>query len=195
MRPRALTPIFAALALAITAPTPAAAQGHDSPGQSIQVHGHWIIEVYDGDELVERREFENALTSGAPELISDIFSGDASVGSWIILLEPFCHVSDGSVVGCGAGATATSPTDGDYAGALVLEAAHTISSDGSLSDPSLQIQSVRTSLYVCDATTAPGDCTDTTSNTTFTERTLDTAIPVEIGQDVSITVIISFTSG
>ena len=131
---------------------------------------------------------------GASEVISDIFSGDASVGSWEIKIGQGCGVDNGSIRPCPSDAAVTSPSDGNHAGPLVLQAGYTISDDGSVPDASLSISSVQTGLNTCDAATAPADCGETTPRT-FTARTLESAIPVEGGQDVDVTVIISFSSG
>lgn len=196
MSVRTLITGLTAMALsAVAVPHAVNAQDHGSvPGQSIQVHGHWIIEIYDGEELVERREFENALSNGADVLIADILSGEASVGSWIVVLGNDCSVYGGSTYSCNLPATATSPVDGDHAGALVLEAATTITTDGSLSDDALALHNVSTAIGTCGPGTAPENCTETESGG-FTHRVLETPIPVEPDQDVNVTVIISFASG
>jgi len=57
-------------------------------GEGIQVHGDWVIEVRNEDgSLAERREFENALSGGGQALLTQSLARTASPGVWGIVLN------------------------------------------------------------------------------------------------------------
>lgn len=72
---------------------PAQAAEAAKPGNDgIKIHGHWVLEVKNPDgKLVERREFDNSLVTGAPgtggapwptgeQLMAALLSGNATAG-------------------------------------------------------------------------------------------------------------------
>lgn len=180
------------LALAILTPNPVWAQNADEglASEGISVHGHWIIEVYDGSHLVDRREFDNALAAGGDIFLADLLSGENSIGTWFIVVgDNICDLGDdGSPDLCTVVAAVSSPDLGGDSGQLRLEAFLTAELDGS-------ITSVRTKGALCSPDTAPSGCiTDQIiSSPAFTEKSLASPIDVVAGQRVSVTVIISFT--
>jgi len=55
--------------------------------EGIAVHGHWVIEVRNADgSLAERREFENSLTSDGKQTLRQLLLGDYSIEGWCIML-------------------------------------------------------------------------------------------------------------
>jgi hypothetical protein len=56
------------------------------PSEDIKVHGHWVIEVHNGDgSLASRQEFENSLAAHGQELLAAILA-KATVSNWYIYL-------------------------------------------------------------------------------------------------------------
>lgn len=155
----------------------------------------------DGDALVERHEFRNALTSGGAERLLSVMAGAQSAGSWLIGLDAEFESSGGTVTctlfeqyaqgGCFpvvSGDQVTLPTTGENAGALVVES--TRSND----DGSLTISGVATGLQRCANSVTPEACTqETPSWGLITERTLDTPVTATAGQEVRIQVVISLS--
>jgi hypothetical protein len=81
---------------------PAKAAETAKPGSDgIKIHGHWVLEVKNPDgKLVERREFDNSLVTGAPgpggapwptgsQLLTALLSGNATAGDpAIVFVSP-----------------------------------------------------------------------------------------------------------
>lgn len=56
--------------------------------EGIQVRGHWMFEVFNPDgSLASRKEFDNALTTGA-RLLATLLTRSAQMGEWGIALYP-----------------------------------------------------------------------------------------------------------
>lgn len=80
----------------------------------ITVHGHWVIEVRDPDgRLVQRRDFENLLTSTGAQNLPLFLSGWEVPGGWYITLTDPNDTTTGSPC-------AGSPNPGYPAGACYL---------------------------------------------------------------------------
>jgi hypothetical protein len=74
---------------------PAAPAGQSAPkGQSegIKVHGHWTIEVKNPDGTVaSHREFENAISTVGPDILTGLLSGEYVTGGfYVVLYGPLC---------------------------------------------------------------------------------------------------------
>lgn len=187
-----------AIVVTILAGSPAMAQAEDGgpTEEGIEVHGEWIIEVYDGAQLVERREFANALTPTGATRISRILASLESAGEWWVGVRVgICEYFEVQHYGsCYEGLDWSAddvnvPDSGDNAGKLVItKSLVPVAGETGAFD----LEGVATALGFCDNTTDPGSCT-TGTNTRLTEKTLATPITVEPGQTVNITVIISFT--
>lgn len=194
------------LLVALVFPSGARGQDHatEPAAEGIQVHGHWIIEVYDGNQLIERREFENALESTGSATISELLAGESSVGTWLVHISNDVCASDadGSPVVCNlvpegddcsyCGApshtlSVSTPESGEDAGKLILEGSFTADFDDA-------IEIVSTDVGPCSASTAPSDCSDINleNGRGFTERFLSSPISVKAGQLVNVRVEISF---
>lgn len=195
MRTQAVRAGLLAIVVTLFAVAPAVAQeGPSTPAtEGIQVHGHWIIEVYEDGKLVKREDFKNALSPPAPALLSNLLTSEASSGNWNIGVET-CGIQNQVERSCSLEATAQSPTSGDNADAVVLTASTTIFDDGSIPGATLEIRSVGTGLGACDSSVPPAECDNQPSSSQgFTNKTLASPIAVEDGQEVNVTVIISFT--
>jgi hypothetical protein len=174
------------------------ASAQAGPSEGIAVHGHWVIEVRErSGTLVTRRAFENALTPVGPQLIAEILSGWVTVGAWTVLLTTAsgtppcpggCSITEPNVP-AGAGATSYNLAKGTQDGPFKLVGNVTALSNG-------VIDKVATSAMRCARTTSPQDCSQRLSAfRRLTEATLATPIEVVAGQQVLVTVEISFTSG
>jgi hypothetical protein len=115
-------PASAAKPTAVAAPLSApsvAKPPSNTPHEGIKVHGHWTIEVRNPDgSLVKHVEFENSIcptqtvngatVPGGALTLSQLATGQASIGSWFIILgdstavntapgvPPGCYSTDGS---------------------------------------------------------------------------------------------------
>jgi len=191
-----------ALALFLFLAVPGAAQqatesGAGQPSEGIQVHGHWTVEIYEGDVLVERYEFENALTAEGAARILSVLAGTATPGPWQIGIAAEWVSPSGTVTcppfeigyqgGCfptNVTAAVSLPTSGENAGGLVLEQSFE-NTEGTLT-----ISEVRTGFLPCDSATAPDDCTGLGANTvTATSQ----SISAEQNQTVQIQVVITLS--
>lgn len=172
--------------------------------EGIAVHGRWTIEVRDPDgTLVERREFDNALATQAPALLAELAAGSRTSGIWRIDLaggsgnnpcaggaSP-CFIVETAAGGSGSTfptLTVSVPSSGPNSPKLVLSGTATAQHDS-------QILLVRTSLGHCDPTVAPStDCVG--SNMSFSPMTaavLSPAVSVVSGQQIQVTVVITFS--
>lgn len=193
-----LTAVFALAAV----PAGAAAQAERAPAPEtvqptgIEVHGHWVIEVRDPDgSLVERREFENALTADGGAALAKLLARTASTGKWVVNFgtnsgpcsgNP-CHIIES---GSSWADSFTDPaTNLDVVagadGTLTLSGSETVDDDGT-------IDFVTTNLGTCGANTAPDAC-DVDTSYVFTQKTLETSVSVSANQVVSVTVTLSFS--
>lgn len=56
--------------------------------EGIAVHGHWIIDVKNPDgTLASHREFENAIASTGPDLLTGLLSGQYTSGGFYVILR------------------------------------------------------------------------------------------------------------
>lgn len=168
------------------------------PQGGIKVHGHWVIEVRDPDgKLVERREFENALTVDGRNYLASFLRRASTPGSWAILvfdgLCPDVSTSVCVILESGASypvAAITFPNLQLSAGtnsSVVLSGSLTASAGGSLS-------SVATQVGACGPATAPQSCgSGFVGGLSFTGRQVSPPVAVQQGQIVQITVTLSFS--
>jgi len=187
-------------AVAIYSPTWSVESGGGTQ-EDITVHGHWMIEVSNPDgTLVERREFDNAFDTqyGAINL-ARVLTRQRTVAYWQIELtslnfEPYfmyniqeandpttpAHNSKNLVVEL--------IESGDDAGTIVLSGIATAHQDG-------KISYVSTQLLAVGPDNAPSDTsfTGTIWGSNFTKFTLSPGVDVTEGQQVAVTVFISFS--
>lgn len=196
-----------------------AADGANSDGLNpgIHVKGNWSIEVRDRDgSLVERRDFENELVSSGSFLLAELLASSTAAGNVVVDVSgdsPPCTklTGGGDPIGCTIIETSQDPNasfenfpnltkevpdSGDNSGALVLDGSFTAQRD---SDVSI----VEAGLYdTCVPDRAPANCTyeegtNSTGGRTLTSTTLEEGSntpPVDVseGQQVNVTVVISF---
>ena len=180
-----------------------------APREGIKVHGHWTIDVRNPDgSLASHTDFENALVAGSGDkALSWLLARSNSTGHWRIAVsgdagpmcvEPYgpenCEIYEPNVTGSNSNLTVSSPATGDNANKLVLNGHFTAGVNGSFTR-------VDTYLTLCSATYAPGAGCDEPGQTRdygsitvpFTHKTLDPGVAVAPGQQVQVTVVISFS--
>jgi hypothetical protein len=65
-----------------------AAQAPKGAGEGIKVYGQWTIEIRNRDGSIARHvEFENALTSEGPAILSGLLFGSLVPGSWALVVD------------------------------------------------------------------------------------------------------------
>ena len=174
--------------------------------EGITVHGHWTIEISDPDgELVERREFDNALVPGGLVALAKVAAGLQTSGVWWVDLDHGgspgkpcaggaspCRIIESAAGGGGhifPTLTVSVPDTGPNTGKLVLSGTATADND-------TVISFVQTTLSLCDPAAAPStDCIggSNVGNFTFTQATVSPAVSVVSGQQILATVVITFS--
>lgn len=193
---------FLAVLLASLAPGTAAAQEPAAPpsadgvDEGVAVHGHWTITVRRDGELVDRWEFENALANGGQRQFSELLTRQVTAGFWIILVQAdgsgsLCANNDfvlGDDTDCAiseAAAELTVSATADHT--VLLVGSDTVQRDGNL-------EGVHTFQHRCLESVAPTDCQTSAPNTQgqITIATLNPVIPVQNGDQIDVTVELSF---
>jgi len=176
-----------------------------NPSQDIDVHGHWIIQVFDPDgELVSRNEFDNFLASRIT--LAMILSREKTVGNWSVLVSGphgdsfsrdmrpcvICEPSDPQTDPYHYFPNLTVTREATTTGRdkLVLSGRMTVEIDGSVGE-------VFTRLSTCDPTVSPADCPGSASvsrggDFTGTYLPMGSRIPVTAGQEILVIVEITF---
>jgi hypothetical protein len=180
---------------------PAASQS-DGVDEGIQVHGDWVIEVRNADgSLAVRREFENALQSVGSHYLTRLLDRSASMGAWAIgvygnpgpcgALNPsdYCVIREtagGALTGIpGTHFTPLSISNSQNPNEFILQGNFDAPDDG-------QIETVQT--FGCISLPPnldPGQCNNAAG--AFTSTTLNAPVNVLAGQQVLVTVRISFS--
>jgi hypothetical protein len=203
--------VAAAVALVVAAALGAFASGGRAAAGAgadrITVHGHWTVVVRAGSgKVVGRYHFHNDFvtsigSSGGPAAFAGILSGGSAPGAWDVSISGsgcpasngnFCQMFEpGSNPSFFASPpdtknlTVTVPTSGTDAYKIVLQGNVDATDDGSIGQ-------VATGLQKCPATAAVGaDCN--IGYNEITSRTLSSAISVLAGQNISVTVKLSFS--
>jgi len=161
----------------------------------VTVHGQWTIVVRNKQHrIVARRHFENALTSSGAAVLARLLSRGSAAGSWGV------NIGFGAIVDSINTASdsppfyknlvVTAPTTGPDADKVVLSGTATPSADTT-------INNVDTYLGECTGPATAGCVSPASSQ--FTHKALDglngdpSAVPVAAGQQVSVTVKLSFS--
>jgi hypothetical protein len=161
----------------------------------VTVHGQWTITVRNKHhKIVARRHFENALVPSGAAVLARLLSRASGAGSWGV------NIGFGAIVDSTNTApdsppfyknlTVTAPTTGPDANKVVLSGTATPSADTT-------INNVDTYLGECTGPPTAG-CTSPASSQ-FTHKALDglngdpAAVPVAAGQQVAVTVKLSFS--
>ncbi len=192
-----------------------ASQPGDAPGatsEGIAVHGHWTIEVHDTDgALVERREFENAITLFGRKSLAAILSRNAGPPAWGILLHtnipdtgPCDTVLDAVGADCviveasGSGGLSTWP-NGIFFKTLTISPAPatfglaTLTLQGTAIAKTNGAIDVVKSLICISFTPLSVDPTTCNNSDEFTAKALATPVSLSTGQQVLVTVTIDFS--
>jgi hypothetical protein len=189
-----LVTVLAVLALAV-ALVPSGASG--GPDESIGVSGHWVIEVRDPDgTLVTRREFHNAL-NGAGRL-SEHLRGVLTPGPMRVVLSCLsspcvapcpgrCSITEARAVGTATSSLFKNLTVTPLSTGYELRGFAVASADG-------EIERVLTFVGVCPPTVAPASCTVSQEAFSLTATNLSSPVPVASGQQVLVTVSVSFAT-
>jgi len=178
-----------------------------SPSEGIAVHGHWTVNVLNADgTLAEHREFENTLAGEGKGLLTDLLARVITTGRWSIELfgtgsNP-CKVSSGGADACHICESAYPDSKTSIFKNLTITRVGTtdnakiiLSGTATIAIKTV-ISSVTTSLEYCDATFSASDCVRslaTIRQYQLTYTVLSPTIAVDIGQQVQVTVEISFS--
>jgi hypothetical protein len=197
-------PMVASAAIAPAVQEPTSAPG--APQEGINVHGHWTIVVTNPDgSLAERREFDNALIATGARALAMVLGRLNSVGGWGIHLlsnageEVFL---DASSIPISYGflyessntltfpyvfktLTVSVPTTGENMNKLVLSGTATAQRDG-------KIKAVYTRQTLLNSSLPPAS-SYSGWDIMVTETTLASPVNLLAGQQVSVTVVISFS--
>lgn len=175
-----------------------------SPQEGIKVHSHWLIEVRNPDgTLASRREFDNTLTSQGATVLASILARKDTVGDWVIRLIGTSSAAQPCLQGptpdsCVVAESKIAPKfpPGTSANLVVATTANLLSVQltGSVTaQRDGNVGSVTTTLFLCDAF-APATCLGTeTLSVTFTQASVTPPQPVVTGQQIQVTVTISFS--
>jgi hypothetical protein len=190
-------------ALNAVSPVAASAAPSGAPQEGIKVHGHWTIEVRNPDgTMVERREFDNALflPTGSMGLARVLGRADSVKGWWIVLFadqtvnSPFLHPGGVIVEATNEvpdpdyfkNLTLDLPTSGANANKLVLSGTATADRNGN-------IQDVRTAFDTEALPSAAPPYMYPGNTRNFTRTVLGNPVNLIAGQQVIVTVVISFS--
>ena len=196
-----------AAAPAATSSALAAAVSSDKgPGQEgITVHGHWTIEVRNPDgSLAERREFENALVGGGDFALSALLSRNNSMGPWAITLtatsmdksafqdedgEPwYGYIFENTYL------VETAPYDFKTLTVSQTTSPNTVVLSGTATaQRNGNIDRVGTMLFLLNKSLPPSNDYSALDKHPFTGTTLADAVNLTAGQQVAITVVLSFS--
>jgi len=170
------------------------------------VHGDWVIEVRNADgSVAERREFQNALFGSGKELLANVLARQHFLGAWGVYTggnpdpctflgaeaECLVHENIGTAYQNFGGSekfptltVTTDPPPCCTGTTLVLQGNFVASRDGSLSY-----------VYTGVCYTVPANLDPSICNTTkiVTSTTLQSPVNVVAGQQVLVTVRISFS--
>jgi hypothetical protein len=161
----------------------------------VTVHGQWTIIVRNKHhKIVARRHFENALVPSGAAVLARLLSRASAAGSWGVNIG-FGAIVDSTNTASDSppfykNLTVTAPTSGPDANKVVLSGTATPSADTT-------INNVDTYLGECTGPPTAG-CTSPASSQ-FTHKALDglngdpAAVPVAAGQQVAVTVKLSFS--
>lgn len=190
---------IAALALVLSACSGTVETSASGPTEGIQVHGDWVIDVYNADGTLDRHiAFENALTGDGEAFLATVLGRTASVGEWTVRLDDTtatadvcgtlgspgkCFISQ-TITGAGRFTNLLVTVDGST---VVLSGSATASNDG-------KINRVATFLGGCGPTVPTDTCV---SDPTFTTASFTGAnvgdFLISAGQQVQVEVTLSFS--
>ena len=192
-----------AMASVLIAQTPPNASSHPvpaaraaAPGNAIEVHGHWIIDVRNPDgSVASHNDFQNALVTSGQQVLSYLVSG-SSIVTWDVRLRsssldltgpcsPNANDSSCYIVGPGSALPTLNPGAPNLftTGAFARTAAGTLEITGNAT--AAAAVSIGYVESIAEATGGLGV-------QPFSARALNTPIQVAIGQKLYVKVIVSF---
>ena len=202
MEPRADAPLAAAVQPALAQPEQATTS--DERADGIKVHGHWTIAVLDGDgSVVDSRDFENALTLSGSQGLGLFVGRQNSVGFWAAGTQP-CTFS-GNPTACDIDEPAYGPSNPAQFPTLQVSVptsgadAYRLRLTGSATAQNASsIDAVSTLVSFCPIGTASPTLAQCNSWAVFSSKTLSAntstpPVPVQAGQQIQVTVVISFS--
>lgn len=205
-----LSKFFALITVFLLASTLKLSAQENASIEGIQVHGHWTITVKNQQgKVIEKREFENSLSNNGSQNITEMMAGEFTFGAWSISTNSMnsqndicqgedangnptpsqCIISsyDSSQNFVFNTLNISTPNSGDNANSLVLTGNFTAAYDGNIGH-------VHSIFHRCDSSTSPDNCTTGSGGQyAFTSKTLDSAVSILANQQVSITVVLSFS--
>jgi hypothetical protein len=163
----------------------------------VTVHGQWTILVRNKQhKIVARRHFENALVTTGAGTIAQLLTGNVVAGSWGVNVTFGAIIDQYNVSPDGApfykNLVVTAPTSGPDANKVVLTGTATPSADTTITN-------VDTYVGTCPLPSNGAHCTNVPASPGFTHKALDgvggdpAAVPVAAGQQVAVTVKLSFS--
>jgi len=167
--------------------------------EGIKVHGHWVIEVREPDgALVSRREFDNSLTSIGQLQLVDFLSRTLAVGLWQVNLigspSP-CDDFTGQAGICKV-LEANAPDAGPdkFKNLIVKDSgASLILSGNAIAARDSLITSVVTFHRECLLSEGTGCTINLLAGAAFTSSAVSPSVSVIAGQQIMVTVTISFS--
>ena len=172
------------------------------PSEGIKVHGNWVIEVRNPDgALVTRREFQNALNSlFGPQSLAGILARQKTPGLWVVKLgsDPVAACStplfpcviaesgDNTTAETNLFKTLTVNVSGANSEKVELKGSATAANTAF-------ITSVSTFISECPPTTPPATSCQPVASGIFTGTGISPGVPVSPGQQIQVTVTISFS--
>jgi hypothetical protein len=187
----------AAVSVAVVSASSHSAGTVSAQQSTVRVHGLWMIKVRSrAGRIVAQRRFENALTG--PGALAQILARQQSVGFWSVVLNAPVDKP------CDANGTATACLIAEY-GSLTSNRSNnlTISYDSSAQATVLsgsinasrtgQVEDVSTYVYLCDPTNPPSSPCGIGSPPQITAKQLIPPVDVQSGQQISVTVQITFS--
>jgi hypothetical protein len=180
----------------------AASAARNPNAVGVKVHGQWKLQVRQPNGHVMRTyRFHNDLyPSFGAGRISQMLLGNTTPGSWqIYLFGPPSSMpcsQFGSPSGCSIVKSGWSGVGKAFDNLVQTPIADGLRLRGTaIADNTGQISNVWTYLAGCSASVAPGDCApgNTNSTTVVTQRVLPTAVNLTAGQQVLVTVDLTFS--
>jgi len=167
------------------------------PSEGIQVHGHWTIDVKNPDgSLASHNEFENALEPTGVAELARLLARLETPGAWSVLVQggsDWVRIKDASCPhntpspGSTVFYTLTCAVIGSGASS-VLELHGTAQAVATAN-----FTYVETFMSYCGNTVPPSQCICAINENRITHKDLPQPIPVQIGQQIIVTVDISFS--
>jgi hypothetical protein len=166
--------------------------------EGIQVHGDWVIEVRNPDgSLADRREFENALTGSGSEYLDRILWRDATVGEWAVAaLHPSAPCPLGGCAMTEVGGTKNWGFDPQQTFATLVRSTQVNPNQFILTGNFDAVQNgsiAEVHTLLCISTPPNLNAGACNNYSTFTATTLQAPVNVDAGQQVLVTVRISFS--